>query len=61
MASDNAVRQAVYDQTMKETNNQALAVDRAFEVINFKRAGASSAVTGLRQVVPFFGAFLQAA
>jgi hypothetical protein len=61
MASDNAVRQAVYQQTMKETGNQALAVERAFEVINFKRAGASSAVTGLRQVVPFFGAFLQAA
>ena len=61
MASDNAVRQAVYEQTMKETNDQALAVNRAFEVINFKRGGANSTVTGLRQVVPFFGAFLQAA
>ena len=61
MASDNAVRQAVYDQTMSETNNQALAVERAFEVINFKRAGANNIVTGLRSVVPFFGAFLQAA
>jgi len=61
MASDNAVRQAVYRQTMKETGDQDLAINRAFEVINFKRGGANSMVTGLRQVVPFFGAFLQAA
>ena len=56
MASDNAVRQAVYRQTMKETGDQALAINRAFEVINFKRGGANSMVTGLRQVVPFLQA-----
>jgi len=61
MASDNAVRQAVYEQTMSETNNPRLAMERAFEVINFKRAGSNNAVTLLRQVVPFFGAYLQAA
>tara|TARA_X000001382_G_scaffold124068_1_gene108348 strand:+ start:684 stop:6620 length:5937 start_codon:yes stop_codon:yes gene_type:complete len=61
MASDNAVRQAVYEQTMKETNNPRLAIERAFEVINFKRAGSNAAVTMLRQTVPFFGAYLQAA
>tara|TARA_R110002167_G_scaffold153066_2_gene347223 strand:- start:2291 stop:6304 length:4014 start_codon:yes stop_codon:yes gene_type:complete len=60
MASDNAIRQAVYDQTMSETNNVALAEERAFEIINFKRGGSSGAITGLRQVVPFFGAALQA-
>jgi len=68
MASDNAVRQAVFQQTLAETKSKAnpdgdvnLAMNRAFEIINFKRAGANSAITGLRQVVPFFGAFLQAA
>ncbi len=60
MASDNAVRQAVYEQTMSETNDKALAEERAFEIINFKRGGSSAAITGLRQVVPFFGAALQA-
>ena len=60
MASDNAIRQAVYEQTMSETNDAQLALERAFEVINFRRAGSSPVVTGLRQVVPFFGAALQA-
>ena len=60
MASDNAVRQAIYNQTLKETGNKALAIERAFEVINFRRSGASSSVNFLRQTVPFFGAYLQA-
>jgi len=60
MASDNAVRQAIYNMTMKETGDKATAVERAFEIINFKRAGASGSVQMLRQVVPFFGAYLQA-
>ena len=46
---------------MSETNDRQLALERAFEVINFKRAGSNNAVTLLRQVVPFFGAYLQAA
>jgi hypothetical protein len=67
MASDNAVRQAVYNMTLKQTKSaenpdgdKALAVERAFEIINFKRAGASGNIQMLRQVVPFFGAYLQA-
>jgi hypothetical protein len=60
MASDNAVRQAIYNQTMKETGDKALAIERAFEIINFRRTGASSNVNFLRQTVPFFGAYLQA-
>jgi hypothetical protein len=61
MASDNAVRQAVYNLTMKETNgDKAAAVEKAFEIINFKRSGASGSVQVLKQVVPFFGAYLQA-
>ena len=60
MASDNAVRQAIYNMTMKETGDKATAVERAFEIINFKRSGASGKIQMLRQVVPFFGAYLQA-
>jgi hypothetical protein len=61
MASDNAVRQAVYNLTMKETNgDKAAAIEKAFEIINFKRSGASGSVQVLKQVVPFFGAYLQA-
>jgi hypothetical protein len=60
MASDNAVRQAIYNMTMKETGDKATAVERAFEIINFKRGGASAKIQMLRQVVPFFGAYLHA-
>ena len=67
MASDNAVRQAVFQQTIADTKskenpdgNEGLAYERAFEIINFKRAGSHPHVTTLRQVVPFFGAALQA-
>ena len=71
MASDNAVRQAIYNRTLLETGgrrvgknivggDKAMAAERAFEVINFRRAGASQATTMLRQTVPFFGAYLQA-
>ena len=60
MASDNAVRQAVYEQTMAETGNKGLAMSRGAEIINFKRAGSNPWVTLGRHVIPFFGAFLQA-
>ena len=67
MASDNAVRQAVYNLTLKETKSaenpngdKAAAIEKAFEIINFKRSGASGSVQVLKQVVPFFGAYLQA-
>lgn len=61
MASDNAVRQAIYNRTMAETGgDKAKAIERAFEIINFKRAGASGVAQILRQNVPFFGAYLQA-
>jgi hypothetical protein len=59
-ASDNAVRQAVYNQTMKETKDKALAIERAFEVINFRRSGSNPYVSVGRQLIPFFGAYLQA-
>lgn len=60
MASDNVIRQAIYAQTMLETGNEALAVHRAFEIINFKRTGSGQVFNIMRQLVPFTGASLQA-
>jgi hypothetical protein len=71
MASDNAVRQAIYNRTLLETGgvrlpngsirggDEATAIRRAFEVINFKRSGNSGLVQVAKQVVPFFNAYLQ--
>lgn len=58
-SSDLAVREAVYEQTMKETGDSVLAEHRAREVINFSRHGASKTVVNLARVVPFFNAATQ--
>ncbi len=61
MASDNAVRQAIYKMTMEETGgDKAKAIERAFEIINFRRKGASGTLAIAGQVIPFFNAYLQA-
>ena len=59
LASDAAQRRAIYEQTLKETGDQALALYRAQEIINFKRQGANRTIGVLRQIVPFFNAYLQ--
>jgi hypothetical protein len=57
-ASDLAVRQAVYDQVMKETNgDKAQAESAAREIINFSRRGSSQVMNLLISVVPFFNAY----
>ena len=58
-ASDLAVRQAIYDQTIKETGDALLAQTRAREFINFRRRGASDAVGALVTTIPFFNAYVQ--
>jgi len=59
-ASDLAVRAAIYEQTMKESNNdQLLAQTRAREFINFRRRGSSQIVGDLVTVIPFFNAYIQ--
>ena len=60
MYADNAVRQATYEQEMAESGNKGIALEKGLDVINFRRAGASSGITALRQMSPFFGAYLQA-
>jgi len=59
-ASDLAVRKAIYDQTLKESNNDALlAQTRAREFINFRRRGASDFVGAMVTTIPFFNAYIQ--
>ena len=59
-ASDLAVRKAIYDQTLKETNNDMLlAQTRAREFINFRRRGASEAISIATATIPFFNAYVQ--
>jgi hypothetical protein len=60
MASDNAVRQAIYDLSLADGVSKAEAIERAFEVINFRRKGSSSFVQFMARTVPFFNAYLQA-
>lgn len=58
-ASDLAVRKAIYDQTMKETNDALLAQTRAREFINFRRRGSSDFVGAMVATIPFFNAYIQ--
>jgi hypothetical protein len=59
-ASDLAVRKAIYDQTLKETQgNELLAQTRAREFINFRRRGANDFVGAMVTTIPFFNAYIQ--
>jgi hypothetical protein len=73
MASDNAVRQAVYEATMAQAKSrekaggkpvsmmdQAQAYEKAFQLINFKARGSSKMLSLMGQVIPFFNAYLAA-
>ena len=60
MASDNAVRQAVYQQAKLEGRSEAFAIKVAIELINFRRVGSSEYITMGRTYIPFFGAAIQA-
>jgi hypothetical protein len=58
-ASDMAARMAVYERTLKETGDPAVAQVRARELINFNRRGSSKAMNVLAHTVPFFNAYAQ--
>jgi hypothetical protein len=59
-ASDMAQREAVFKQTMEETGgDEALALFRAIEIINFQNRGKSGVSSILRHTIPFFNAYLQ--
>jgi hypothetical protein len=59
-ASDAATRMAVYERVMKETNgNEAEAISRALEVMNFNRKGSNVLIRVATAALPFFNARLQ--
>jgi hypothetical protein len=60
MSADNAVRQAVYEATLQSGKSQAEAMEKAFQVINFRNRGSSKILALAGQVIPFFNAYLAA-
>lgn len=60
MSADNAVRQAVYDAAMQQGLSKAEALEKAFEIINFRRKPKSLALNIAGQTIPFFYAYLAA-
>jgi hypothetical protein len=58
-ASDAATRIEVYKSTMAETGNEAEALFRAMEVMNFNRKGSSAVIRVLTAAIPFLNARMQ--
>lgn len=56
-ASDISVREAIYQQTLKETGDLVDAESRAREIINFSRRGSAKAIDYMVRIVPFFNAY----
>ena len=59
MASDSATREEVYKKTLAETGNEAEALFRAMEVMNFNRKGSSPIVRVVTAAIPFLNARIQ--
>ena len=58
-ASDAATRMEVYKKTLDETGNEAEALFRALEVMNFNRKGRSPVIRILTASIPFLNARMQ--
>lgn len=58
-ASDMATRMEVYKRTLAETKNEAEALHRALEVMNFNRKGSSPVIRVLTAAIPFLNARMQ--
>lgn len=58
MSADNAVRQAVYEASMAQGLSKAEAIEKAFDLINFRRRGTSKFINLMGQTVPFFYAYM---
>jgi hypothetical protein len=58
-ASDMAQRRAVFQKTLEETGDEALAAYKAIEIINFQTHGKAQAIQALRHLVPFTNAYIQ--
>lgn len=57
--ADHVVRQAVYNQAKAEGLSEREAIEKATEIINFRRQGSATWVNWMRTMIPFFGAYLQ--
>jgi hypothetical protein len=60
MAGDNSVRQAVYIAAKKAGLSEAEAIEKAFNLINFRNKGSSKTIRTFGQTIPFFNAALAA-
>jgi hypothetical protein len=58
-ASDAATRALIYERVLADTGNEAEALYRSLEVMNFHRKGSSPLIRVLTAAVPFFNARLQ--
>ena len=58
MAGDNAVRQAVYEAADRSGLSKAEAIEKAFQIVNFRNKGSSKSLALAGQVIPFFNAYL---
>jgi hypothetical protein len=58
-ASDAATRIEVYKRTLAETGNEAEALHRALEVMNFNRKGSSAVIRIMTAAIPFLNARMQ--
>ena len=60
-ASDNVIRQGIYNQSRKEGLSHEAAMEKAAEVVNFRRISSNETMQLLSRIVPFFNAYTQVA
>jgi len=58
-ASDNVIRQGIYNQAIKEKLSHAEAMEKAAEIVNFRRISGDPRLQLASRVIPFFNAYLQ--
>jgi hypothetical protein len=58
-ASDAATRIAIYERVLAETGNEAEAIFRSLEVMNFNRKGSSAIIRIATAAIPFLNARMQ--
>jgi hypothetical protein len=58
-ASDNVIRQGIYNQSIKEGLSHAEAMEKAAEIVNFRRISGDPRIQFLSRIVPFFNAYMQ--
>ena len=57
-ASDNSVRQAVYEASMAQGLSEAEAIEKSFEIFNPHRRGTSKELAIASKLIPFFNAYI---